>query len=378
MNARRRVIFVGLSGYAYPHTRVRCFHFARELARYPDMETEVVSFRDHLAPEYSEVEMFGGVRDLRKLQLTARALGRLWREKHALLYVQKIHYHAAAPYQLYRLGRNPYVFDYDDYDVEISVLFRRGAFNRLFFGSRDWLEITQTFARNAACCVVSSHLLRDIVAAWNPRTHLIHTGVDTEHFVPSARAARADDAVRVLWTGLVWGETIFDNVAFLLRAFARALQRAPQLQLDIVGGGQYIDRVKRLLAERYPALPARVTDWVDPREMPRVLAAADIGVLPLIQTDRWTRAKSPTKLFEYMAAELAVVASRNGEAAHVVTDGRDGLLADDEETFAAALVRLAADAALRRRLGEQARRTVIDHYSLPVLGRKLHAVITSL
>lgn len=375
MVAPRRVVFVGLSGYAYPHTRVRCFHFARELAKYPDMETDVVSYRDHLAPEFSEVDMFGGVRDLRKLALAWRGLRRLWREKNALLYVQKIHYHAAAPYLLYRLGRNPYVFDYDDYDVELSVLFRRGTLNRLVFGSRDWLEITRRFARNARACVVSSHLLLEIVGAWNPRVHLIHTGVDPEHFVPCVRNR---ETVRVLWTGLVWGQEIFDNVSFLLRCFARARERVAPLELHIVGGGQYIDRVKELIAERYGGQPIQLVEWVDPTQMPQVLAAADIGALPLIQTDRWTRAKSPTKLFEYMASGLAVVASDNGEARHVIAHEQDGLLAADENAFTEQLVTLGCDAALRARLGAAARQTVVERYSLPVLGRRLHNVLISL
>lgn len=377
MGHRKRIVFVGLSGYAYPHTRVRCFHFARELAKYPDMETEVVSFRDHLAPEYSEVDMFGGVRDLRKIQLAWRCAKRLWPEKGSLLYVQKVHYHAAAPYQLYRLGRNPYVFDYDDYDVQLSVFFRRGTFNRLFFGTRDWEKITRRFARNAATCVVSSHLLQELVAAWNPSVHLVHTGVDPAQF---QAGTRDDDRgrVRVLWTGLVWGQEILDNVAFLLRCFARARARVAEMELQLVGGGQYIDRLRALIAERYAGEPIELVDWVDPREMPGVLAAADIGVLPLVQTDLWTQSKSPTKLFEYMAAELAVVASRNGEAVHVITHGTDGMLAEDEETFTAQLIALAEDRALRQRLGRAARESVTARFSLPVLGRRLHDILIRL
>jgi hypothetical protein len=65
------------------------------------------------------------LRDRDKLKLTGRGLKRLWGEKGSLFYIQKAHFHSAAPYFLHRLGRNDYIFDYDDYDVELSNLFAR-------------------------------------------------------------------------------------------------------------------------------------------------------------------------------------------------------------------------------------------------------------
>lgn len=65
---------------------------------------------------------------------------------------------------------------------------------------------------------------------------------------------------------------------------------------------------------------------------------------------------------EGMAAGLAVVASATGGPAEIVTDGVDGLLVPpgDPDALAAALRRLAADPALRARLGAAAQRRATD------------------
>ena len=92
-----RVLFIGHNGYGYPHTRVRCYHFAKALAAYPEIETAVLSFRDHLAPHKSEGEIYL-LKDRGKLVLTLKALSKLIKERDTVLYVQKAHFHAAAPF----------------------------------------------------------------------------------------------------------------------------------------------------------------------------------------------------------------------------------------------------------------------------------------
>jgi glycosyltransferase involved in cell wall biosynthesis len=61
----------------------------------------------------------------------------------------------------------------------------------------------------------------------------------------------------------------------------------------------------------------------------------------------------PVTLIEAMGANLPIVSTDVGGVAEVVDDGRTGLLAParDDAALAAAIARLAADPALRRRLG---------------------------
>jgi glycosyltransferase involved in cell wall biosynthesis len=74
---------------------------------------------------------------------------------------------------------------------------------------------------------------------------------------------------------------------------------------------------------------------------------------------------SPLKVYEYMAAGLPVVASRLGQLEGLIQDGINGLLcpAGDAVALAAALGELRVDLALRRRLGEAARASVLRHHT---------------
>jgi glycosyltransferase involved in cell wall biosynthesis len=71
---------------------------------------------------------------------------------------------------------------------------------------------------------------------------------------------------------------------------------------------------------------------------------------------------SPLKLFEYMGHGRAIIAPDQPNIREVLTDGVNALLfrPNDACSFSAALGRLCRDDALRSRLGNQARKTVVD------------------
>lgn len=370
-----RILFIGHNGYGYPHTRVRCYHFAKILSQYAGMETAVLSFRDDLAPHKTEAAMYENLRDREKLLLTWKAIGRLLHERNTILYIQKAHFHSAAPYFLHRLGlARHYVLDYDDYDIPLSNFFFRGYLNRFFFGSNRWDEITFRLARNANGCVAASHELLNLLTPINPNCELVVTGVDATAFTPPVRR-KNDGPLTFLWNGLVWGDPILNNLLELFRAFDRVHGKMPPYRIWIVGGGMMWETLQRQAGETYPNLPIEWRGWVDPREMPDFLRRADVGLLPVAGNDLWLRCKSPTKLFEYMAAELAVIATSVGEVIHAVEPGRSGLLAANETEFADCILRVASDPPLRERLGLEARTRIETRFSLPILGETLHSFL---
>ena len=84
------------------------------------------------------------------------------------------------------------------------------------------------------------------------------------------------------------------------------------------------------------------------------------------------------KLLEAMAMERAVVATRLGAEGYEVRNGHELLLADDAETFAAAVVALLRDPARRAVIGRAARRFVEDHYDWSVLAPRVEALYEGL
>jgi len=83
--------------------------------------------------------------------------------------------------------------------------------------------------------------------------------------------------------------------------------------------------------------------------------------------DEWTRGKCGLKLLQYGAAALPVICSPVGVNAQIVRHGVTGLLAAAPGEWGEHLRALLDDAALRRRLGDAARRRVAERYSLAVI-----------
>jgi glycosyltransferase involved in cell wall biosynthesis len=240
---------------------------------------------------------------------------------------------------------------------------------KLFFGSSEPDEILRTLAQRALFCVAASHFLMAELGRWTERVVYIPTGVDTSAFGSKVRPK--GDSVTLLWNGVVWGETIRDNVLFLLEVLKVITTETPGVVLRIVGQGPFLDDIRRAVPPMGLEDSVEFRGWKSPDDMPEELSQADVGLLPLLHDDPWTRGKSPTKLFEYMAAGLAVVASAKGEAAHVLTHGSSGLVATDRRQFMELLRAVVTSSELREKLGVEARMEVKRSYSLSVLGERL-------
>jgi glycosyltransferase involved in cell wall biosynthesis len=117
-----------------------------------------------------------------------------------------------------------------------------------------------------------------------------------------------------------------------------------------------------------------VTGQVAPSEIPSYLDACDILVAPHVPLPgRVKFFGSPTKLFEYMAASRAIVASRLGQIGDVLEHRVTAWLVEpgDVNNLRAALLELGESAELRRELGENARRRAIEHHSWRLNARRV-------
>ncbi len=98
-----------------------------------------------------------------------------------------------------------------------------------------------------------------------------------------------------------------------------------------------------------------------------------VGVMPLPDSE-WARGKSAYKLIQCMACAIPVIASPVGANVDVVPP-TCGLLASHADDWLAAFRLLAAQPALRVRLGVASRQWVEDHYSLRITLPVLSSVI---
>jgi glycosyltransferase involved in cell wall biosynthesis len=227
-------------------------------------------------------------------------------------------------------------------------------------------------ATGAAILTVSSPMLRDRLVTegipWE-KISVIANGVDPAgHGVVDRDRARRDLGVPDRLTlGFAGSFQPWHRVDLLLDAMA-ALPVVPQLLLvgDGPGFQPALAHARRLgVAEHVIALGSR-----PPAQIPLVLAACDIGVLP--GTNDYGQ---PMKLLEYAAAGLATVAPDLPPVRALIDDGSTGLLfaPGDVDMLRRAVRHLLEDGALRNRLASAARRRVAANAGWTERGRDLIA-----
>jgi glycosyltransferase involved in cell wall biosynthesis len=116
-----------------------------------------------------------------------------------------------------------------------------------------------------------------------------------------------------------------------------------------------------------------VVRWREATEV-RDLQGIDIGVYPL-PNDDWVTGKSGLKAIQYMAFALPTVASAVGTTLRIIRHMQNGMLVNTEQEWLDCLVRLLDDPGLRRRLGEAARTTVVDHHSVQAIRSQYAAIL---
>lgn len=105
------------------------------------------------------------------------------------------------------------------------------------------------------------------------------------------------------------------------------------------------------------------------------IARFDVGVMPLDLEDPWSRGKCAYKLLQYMVAGVPAVGSDVGMNADLIQHGENGLLVRDAADWGRALLALADDPSLRRRLGRAGRATVLGRYTIEAVGDQLAAFL---
>ncbi len=211
----------------------------------------------------------------------------------------------------------------------------------------------------------------DLVLAGNPllaeqareggarQVEVVPTGLDTTRYAPKTDYA-AGDAVRLVWIG---SRSTLKQLAALRPTLEALGADRPDLVLRIIADAS-LDLAR---------LPVEAVPWARETEAAH-LAEADIGIAPLPDT-AYTRGKCGFKVLQSMAAGLPVVASPVGVQAAYVRHDESGLVAEDTAAWLAAVERLAADAALRARLGRAGRKRVEREFDVSVLAPRVCAAV---
>jgi glycosyltransferase involved in cell wall biosynthesis len=213
--------------------------------------------------------------------------------------------------------------------------------------------------------VVSAESVRDFyvtqVHADRAKIDVIYNAVDFTQAQPTTSRAEMRKALGVppeaRVAGIIARLTEQKGHRYLFEALA-AQPSLADVHLLVVGGGELREALVRDAEQK--GLSTRVHFLGPRRDLGNLLAAVDLFVMASL----WEGL--PLSMVLAMGAGLPIVATRVAGIPEVVADGRTGLLVAprDSNALGSARARLLGDADLRRRMGDEARASVLPRFGV--------------
>jgi glycosyltransferase involved in cell wall biosynthesis len=204
---------------------------------------------------------------------------------------------------------------------------------------------------------------------------VVPNGVDTyaidPHLAEPSQRAHLGLPRDVPVIGFIGSLGLWRGVEVLIEAFDRLLRRHPDIaardpRLLIIGDGDRMPMVRVLIARLGLADRVKLTGVVPQAEGVRFLASSDILVSPHVPNhDGSPFFGSPTKIFEYMALQRPIVASRLGQLGALLDHGRTALLTEpgNPDDIAETIATLLRQPDFAEKLALAARREPVERHS---------------
>lgn len=257
------------------------------------------------------------------LYRTASMIGPAWLEK--LLSFRKV----------------PIIFDFDD-----AIFLENTSKANKRFGWAKFSGKTADICRLSTSVVVGNSYLAGYAEKYNDNVYIIPTSIDTTKYKPTQ--SKQNGRVIIGWTGSSTSQ-------YHLEKFEPVLENIiKDLDVDL-----------RVISDRKPDFKKLASEWQPwsaEREV-EITSQFDIGIMP-IPDDDWSRGKCAAKALQYMALEIPAICSDVGANRDVINQGINGFLAETPEEWKDALSKLVKDYTLRKQMGVEARKTVVENYSM--------------
>lgn len=229
-----------------------------------------------------------------------------------------------------------------------------------------------------AVVVLAEGASADVIAdgAEADRVVFIPNGADPEDFVvhEDRRALREGYGMTsfvVLYAG---AHGPANGLELVLDAAEELTESDPDISFWLVGDG--VSKEALQSAARSRGLANVVfRDPVGKDEIPRLLAAADVGLHVLADVPLFRRGVSPNKLFDYMAAGKPVLTNTPGEVTALVEEAGAGIAVGPTGLAGGVRRMAAAGAEQRARWGADGQSFLAEHRSRRSLARRLEDLL---
>jgi glycosyltransferase involved in cell wall biosynthesis len=240
-----------------------------------------------------------------------------------------------------KMSGRPVIFDFDD-----AIFMSHTVDANRLFGWMKFAGKTGSICRVSDMVTVGNDWLAEYALKYNKNTFVVPTSIDTEIYQPVKR--EKNDKIIVGWTG---SSTSQYHLEMFEPTLARLLEKH--------------DVEIRVISNRRPdfkTVPFTWREWSSETEVADI-GQFDIGIMPN-PLDEWSKGKCALKALQYMAIGIPTICSDVGANREVIQPGENGYLATTEEDWLELLEKLITDEKLRRKLGQAARKTVVEKYSM--------------
>ncbi|MFN5224279.1 MAG: glycosyltransferase family 4 protein [Bacteroidota bacterium] len=288
---------------------------------------------------------------IRKALIFFKSAVRRWKNvRHAsdydLIFIQREAFMTGSTWFEERFSKSnaKVVFDFDDAIWNHDVSEGNKSFG--------WLKDASKTGRIIACCdlvIAGNQYLADYASRFNSNVIIIPTTIDTDEYLPASKTNQSDKVV-IGWSGSITTIKHFELAIPFLKILKQ--KYGSSIDLRVIGDGTYTNA----------DLDIQGKPWKKQTELSD-LSEFDIGIMP-IPDDDWSKGKCGLKGLQYMAMSIPAVMSPVGVNTEIIYDGENGFLASSVEEWVEKLSILVEDAQLRKRLGANARTTVLEKYSV--------------
>jgi len=301
---------------------------------------------------------------------------RILRREQPDLILTRYELHNFSTILLARLKKMPIVLE-----VNAPAAFEYRTFSPQYLYLPLLSELMERFTLRCAdaVTVVSDELKAYFVEKYGlkeEQVHVVVNGADVEKFNPCEDGQEVRSRFNLgdrIVVGFSGSFQMFHGVNALFEAMPEVLKDNHDIHFLVVGSGED-DEVSDFLESSAFKDRITLTGHLPHEEMPAYLGAMDIALLP--DTAFYC---SPLKIFEYMAAGKATIAPDVGPVRKIITHGVDGYLISpgDKDRLVEAILYLARNKTVRKLLGEDARKTIMNKYTWNKNARKVAMICRS-
>ena len=347
------------------HTQKWAKHFASK-----GNEVHIISFRnaDIQNVEVHFLNVHGFISISPVASLLSRAGYILWARKIKRL-VNKInpdilHAHWATSYGLLAAltGFHPFILSAWGSDILISPESNRLMKIIVEFNLKKADVVTAT---SRTLSIATKKLIYD-----EKPVHIIPFGVDTKLFSPSEYTP----STKEVCIGVVKSLEEEYGIEYLIRAFNIVIDKGFDCKLLIVGSGSLKEKLISLTKKLRLSKLVTFTGKINNDDIVNYLHRMDIFVTPSLSES------FGVSVVEASSCEIPVIASDVGGLPEVIVDGETGFLIPprNEAAIAEKIIKLIEQPGLRKNIGSNGRKFVLDNYDWNLCAKKMEEVYESI